>query len=67
MTEPTISAFVQRCKDSLEEYSRLRFLGVSHEFALKQSGFMAAVQGKPVDAIESARDVRRIMAGDTGE
>lgn len=65
MSEPTLSAFVQRCQETMAEYQRLRFLGVSHEFALKKSGFMAAVQGKPIDPIESAREIRKIVAGDT--
>lgn len=64
MTEPTLSAYVARCRKALEEYSRLRFLGVSHEMARRQSGFELAVMGKPADAIEVVRDVRKIIAGD---
>ena len=64
MTEPTLSAYVARCQKALEEYSRLRFLGISHEIARKQSGFELAVMGKPADPVEAMRDVRRIVAGD---
>ena len=67
MSEPTLSAFVARCQKALDEYSRLRFLGVSHEMARRLSGFEAAVMGKDPDLIEAAREVRRICAGDTGE
>jgi hypothetical protein len=65
MSEPTHpSAFIQRCLRTQAEYNRLKALGVSHEVALRESGFMAAVQGKPVDALENAREVRKIIAGD---
>jgi hypothetical protein len=65
MSEPTLSAFVQRCQAALAEYDRLRDLGISHEMAMQDSGFYAAITGKPVDVQESVRDVRRICAGDT--
>jgi hypothetical protein len=65
MSEPTHpSAFIQRCLETQREYNRLKALGVSHEVALRESGFMAAVQGKHVDALENAREVRKIIAGD---
>jgi hypothetical protein len=65
MTEPSLSAFVKRCQDALAEYSRLRFLGVSHEMARKQSGFENAVMGKSAPA--EPRDARKVASGDTGE
>jgi hypothetical protein len=65
MSEPTHpSAFIQRCLRTQAEYNRLKALGVSHEVALRESGFMAAVQGKPIDPLESAKEVRKIIAGD---
>lgn len=64
MTEQSLSAFVQRCQDTLAEYSRLRFLGVSHESARKMSGFEDAVMGKPIDQGPQLRDVRKIISGD---
>jgi hypothetical protein len=63
MTDP--SPFVQRCMTALAEYDRLRDLGVGHEMAMQDSGFYAAIVGKPVDVGENMRDVRRICAGDT--
>jgi hypothetical protein len=66
MTEPSLSVFVKRCQDALAEYSRLRFLGVSHEMARKQSGFERAVRGELAEPVD-ARDVRKVASGDTGE
>jgi hypothetical protein len=67
MSEPTLSAYVARCQKALEEYSRLRFLGISHDIARRQSGFELAVMGKPADPVETMREVRRIIANDSGE
>lgn len=67
MSEPTLSAYVARCQQALDEYARLRFLGISHEIAHRQSGFLDAVQGKPANVLASVREVRKIIAGDTGE
>lgn len=64
MSEPSLSAYVARCQQTLAEYSRLRFLGVSHETAHKMSGFMEAVTGKPIDQAEQLRDLRKIIAHD---
>ncbi len=64
MSEPSLSAYVERCQKALAEYARLRFLGVSHEMAHKQSGFHDAVMGKPVNQAEQLRDVRKIISGD---
>lgn len=67
MSDPSLSAYVQRCQETMAEYSRLRFLGVSHEMARRQSGFEDAVMGKRIDQGQQLRDVRKIIAGDTGE
>jgi hypothetical protein len=64
MTASSLSVFVQRCQDALAEYERLRFLGVSHEVASKRSGLLEAIQGKPIDPVTSAREVRKMLAGD---
>lgn len=57
----TPSAYVQRCKEALQEYLRLRFLGVTHEGAQYQSGFMAAVTGR---SEREGRDVRQRQTGE---
>lgn len=67
MTEPSLSSFVERCQKALAEYSRLRFLGVSHEVAHARCGLKEAITGKPIDPVESLRDLKKVMAGDTGE
>lgn len=64
MSEPTLSAFVQRCQDAMAKYQHLRFMGVSHEIARKQSGFELAVMGREPDPVEAIRDVRKMCAGD---
>jgi hypothetical protein len=43
MSETSLSAFVLKAKAAMAEYQRLRFLGVSHEQALHQSGFFDAI------------------------
>lgn len=64
MSQQSLSAYSQRCRETLDEYSRLRFLGVSHEMARRQSGFEQAVMGKPAGWEHQVRDVRKIIAGD---
>jgi hypothetical protein len=63
MSEPTLTAYVQRCQAAMAKYQHLRFMGMSHEIARKQSGFEDAVMGRP-DVGETLRDVKRIVAGD---
>jgi hypothetical protein len=60
MSDPTLSAYVQRCHDAMAEYQRLRFLGMSHDAARKLSGFEEAVMGKSVPV---QRDVKVAQAG----
>lgn len=64
MSQESLSSYVERCRKTLEEYSRLRELGVSHEMARRQSGFEEAVMGRPVSQAQQVRDVRKIIAGD---
>lgn len=65
MTEPVrCSDFVQRCRDTMAEYERLRFLGIGHDIAIVQSGFRDAVMNRPVEQRQLLRDVRAIVAGD---
>ena len=63
MSDPVPSSFVERCQKALAEYSRLRFLGVSHETAHARCGLKEAIQGQPIDPAE--RDVRKLIAHDT--
>jgi len=64
VSESSLSAYVQRCRTTMAEYERLRFLGVSHETARKLSGFESAVMGREPDPVESAKDIRKMIAGD---
>lgn len=65
MTTPTLTEFVLKATEALSKYEHLRFMGMSHEMAIRESG-MYDVIVRPSDQRARWEDHRMKAAGGDG-